>query len=161
MLEVNRPDRAKRRLKGKSDPIDAENVARSVMAENATAIPKNQSGAVEAMRIISVARRNAVKAKTQAINQLRAVLVSAPQDIRERLWKAKPEQCVAGLVQLESLGSTVFLEMLTETLRLNRRLTVLPPRNPDRQPRWLNQSRSSPLPNNNCPLRQDHACSGS
>jgi transposase len=42
-LEVNRPDRAKRRLKGKSDPIDAENAARLVLADNATAIPKDQS----------------------------------------------------------------------------------------------------------------------
>jgi transposase len=70
------------------------------------------------MRIISVARRSAVKAKTQAINQLRAVLVSAPQEIRERLWKAKPEQCVAGLVHLESLGATALLEILAETLRM-------------------------------------------
>lgn len=36
----NRPDRAKRRLKGKSDPADAENAARSVLANESTAIPK-------------------------------------------------------------------------------------------------------------------------
>ena len=87
VLEVNRPDRAKRRLQGKSDPTDAENAARSVLSGSATAVPKSQPGAAEAMRIMSVARRSAVKAKTQAINQLRAVLVSAPQEIRERLWK--------------------------------------------------------------------------
>jgi hypothetical protein len=39
------------------------------------------------MRAVSVARCSAVKAKPQAINQLRALLVSAPQDIRERLLK--------------------------------------------------------------------------
>jgi transposase len=70
------------------------------------------------MRIISVARRSAVKAKTQAINQLRAVLVSAPQDVRERLWKAKPEQCATGCVHLRALGSTPLLQTLTKTLRL-------------------------------------------
>lgn len=70
------------------------------------------------MRIISVARRSAVKAKTQAINQLRAILVSAPQDIRERLWKAKPEQCVKGCAELQPLGSTALLRTLTTSLRL-------------------------------------------
>lgn len=118
VLEVNRPDRSKRRLKGKSDPTDAENAARSVLSGEATAIPKSQSGAAEAMRTVSVARRSAVKAKTQAINQLRAILVSAPQDIRERLWKVKADQCVAGCAHLRHLGSTTLLRTLTTTLRL-------------------------------------------
>lgn len=69
----------------KSDPTDAESAARSVLSGSATAIAKTQSGAVEMMRVVSVARRSAVKAKTQAMNQLRALLVSAPQDVRERL----------------------------------------------------------------------------
>ncbi|MGZ9709282.1 IS110 family RNA-guided transposase [Glaciimonas sp. GNP009] len=118
VMEVNRPNRAKRRLQGKSDPTDAENAARSVLAGEATAIPKTQSGAAEAMRIISVARRSAVKAKTQTINQLRAILVNAPQDIRERLWKTKPDQCVAGCAHLRNLGPTIHLQALTSTLRL-------------------------------------------
>ena len=117
VLEVNRPDRAKRRSQGKSDPTDAENAARSVLSGSATAIPKAQSGAAEAMRTVSVVRRSAVKAKTQAINQLRALLVNAPQDIRERLWKAKPEQCVAGCAHLRYLGATTHLQTLTVTLR--------------------------------------------
>jgi transposase len=118
VLEVNRPDRSTRRLRGKSDPTDAENAARAVMSGVATAIPKAQSGAAEAMRAVSVARRSAVKAKTQAINQLRALLVSAPQDIRERLWKGKPAECVDGCSRLRSLGSTPLLQTLTSTLRL-------------------------------------------
>ena len=118
IYEINRPNRAKRRLQGKSDPTDAENAARSVLSGEATAIPKSQCGAAEAMRLISVARRSAVKAKTQAINQLRAILISAPQDIRERLWKAKSEQCVAGCAPLRQLGSTAILQALTSTLRL-------------------------------------------
>jgi hypothetical protein len=63
--------RAMRRSRGKSDPTDAENAARAVLSGRATAIPKEQSGAAEAMRAVSVARRSAVKARTQAINQLR------------------------------------------------------------------------------------------
>ncbi|AIO68298.1 transposase family protein [Burkholderia oklahomensis] len=107
-----------RRSRGKSDPTDAENAARAVLAGRATAIPKEQSGAAEAMRAVSVARRSAVKAKTQAINQLRALLVSAPQEIRERLLKVKTAECVEGCARLRSLGKTPVLQTLTTTLRL-------------------------------------------
>lgn len=117
VLEVNRPDRSKRRLRGKSDPTDAESAARSVLSGQATAIPKAHTGAAEAMRIITVARRSAVKAKTQTINQLRAILVSAPQEIRDRLWKVKAEQCVAGCAHLRQLGTTTLLVALASTLR--------------------------------------------
>ncbi|VVE59290.1 IS110 family RNA-guided transposase [Pandoraea sputorum] len=118
VLEVNRPDRAARRSRGKSDPTDAENAARAVLAGRATAIPKEQSGAAEAMRTVSVARRSAVKAKTQAINQLRALLVSAPQDIRERLLRTKTSECVANCAKLRSLGGAPMLQALATTLRL-------------------------------------------
>lgn len=117
VLEVNRPDRATRRSRGKSDPTDAENAARAVLSGTATAIPKEQSGAAEAMRAASVTRRSAVKAKTQAINQLRGLLVSAPQEIRERLLKTKTADCVASCARLRSLGNTPMLQTLTATLR--------------------------------------------
>jgi hypothetical protein len=117
VLEINRPDRSRRRLRGKSDPTDAENAARVVLAGDANAIPKTQSGVVEAMRAVTMARRSAVKAKTQAINQLRALLVTAPAAIRATLWKVKPEQCVARCAQLHSFGDTPMLKALTKTLR--------------------------------------------
>lgn len=126
VIEVNRPDRATRRLQGKSDPTDAESAARSVLSGTATATPKLQTGACEAMRIASVARRSAVKARTQAINQIRAILVSAPQDIRERLWKTKASDCVKACVRLRNLGDTALLQTLTVTLKsLARRWLVL------------------------------------
>lgn len=126
VFEVNRPDRAKRRLRGKSDPTDAESAARAVLSGTATAIPKQQSGACEAMRIISVARRSSVKAKTQAINQLRALLVSAPQDIREKLWRAKTCDCVKACAKIRCLGESVLLQALTSTLRsLAKRWMIL------------------------------------
>ena len=118
VIEINRPDRSRRRLRGKSDPTDAENAARAVLAGDANAIPKAQSGVVEALRAVSMARRSAVKAKTQAINQLRALLITAPAAIRATLWNAKPEQFVARCARLESLGETALLKALTSTLRL-------------------------------------------
>ncbi len=118
VLEVNRPDRASRRSRGKSDPTDAENAARAVLSGRATAIPKEHSGPAEAMRAVSVARRSAVKAKTQAINQLRALLVSSPQELREHLLKAKTSECVRRCARLRPPGRTAVHEALTVTLRL-------------------------------------------
>lgn len=118
VLEINRPDRSMRRFRGKSDPTDAESAARTVLSGNACAIPKLQSGAAEAMRIVSLARRSAVKARTQAINQLRSLLVSAPDKIRSKLWRTKPAECVKCCVQLRTLGESNWSITLATTLRL-------------------------------------------
>ena len=101
VIEVNRPNRMRRRSRGKSDPTDAESAARAVLAEDANSVPKAQSGLAEALRMLNVARRSAVKGKTQAVNQLRALLVSAPQSIREAALKEKPEQCIAACMELD------------------------------------------------------------
>jgi len=118
VFEVNRPDRATRRSRGKADPTDAESAACAVLSGRATAIPKEQSGAAYAMRAVAVARRSAVKARTQAINQLRGLLVSAPQEIRERLLRTKTEECVGACARIRSLGKTDLLTSLTTTLRI-------------------------------------------
>ena len=85
VLEVNRPDRATRRRLGKSDPVDAAAAARTVQAGEATGVPKAQNGTVEMVRSLRVARQTAVKARTQAVNAIKALLVNAPAELRERL----------------------------------------------------------------------------
>jgi transposase len=85
VLEVNRPDRATRRRLGKSDPVDADAAARAVQAGEATGIPKAQDGTVEMVRSLRVARQTAVKARTQAVNAIKALLVTAPTELRDRL----------------------------------------------------------------------------
>jgi transposase len=85
VLEVNRPDRATRRRRGKSDPVDADAAARTVQAGEATGVPKAQDGVVEMARALWVARQTAVKARTQAINAIKALLVTAPDELREQL----------------------------------------------------------------------------
>jgi transposase len=86
VLEVNRPDRAARRRRfGKSDPVDADAAARTVQAGEATGIPKAQDGTVEMTRALRVARQTAVKARTQAVNAIKALLVTAPTELRDRL----------------------------------------------------------------------------
>ena len=85
VVEVNRPDRAKRRQKGKSDPQDAINAAAAVQSGDATAIPKAGIGIVEAIRAIRTVRLGAVKSRTVALNQLDSLIVTAPATVRESL----------------------------------------------------------------------------
>src|SRR5215216_2388754 len=85
VLEVNRPDRAARRRHGKSDPTDADAAARAVQAGEATGTPKAQDGMVEMLRALRVARQTAVKARTQAINAIKGLLVTPPDELREQL----------------------------------------------------------------------------
>ena len=85
VVEVNRPDRSTRYRKGKSDPTDAEMAARSVLAGVADATPKSGQGEVEMIRMLKSAKDSAVKARTQAINQMKALVVTAPAQLRESL----------------------------------------------------------------------------
>jgi transposase len=83
--EVNRPDRSARRRRGKSDPVDAEAAARAVLAGQVTAIPKAGSHVVEMVGCLRVARTTAAKARPQAANAMRALVVTAPAELREQL----------------------------------------------------------------------------
>jgi transposase len=85
VIEVNRPDRAKRRQRGKSDTVDAEAAAQAVISHRATAVPKSGDGPVEQIRVYKIAKASAVKARRQAINQLKAILVNAEPALREEL----------------------------------------------------------------------------
>ena len=83
VVEVNRGDRRTRRAAGKSDTIDAEVAARSVLAGQSTAIPKTAAGAVEMMRQLKITQDTAVKARTMAMNTLKQIIVHAPPVLRE------------------------------------------------------------------------------
>lgn len=85
VVEVNRPNRQARRRRGKNDTTDAEAAARAALNGEATAAPKAGSGIVESLRVLRVARRSALKARTQAANQIRDLIVTAPDPLRERL----------------------------------------------------------------------------
>lgn len=85
VVEVDRPDRRTRHLKGKSDAVDAESAARAVLSGQATGAPKAADGLVEMIRALRVARRSAMKARTQAANQLGAIVLTAPEPLRTNL----------------------------------------------------------------------------
>jgi transposase len=85
VLEVERPKRRHLRRRGKSDPIDAEAAARAVLSGESAGQPKSGDGKVEMIRTLRAARCSAVKSKTQAANQLRNLVVTAPDGLRDRL----------------------------------------------------------------------------
>ncbi|MHA7144977.1 IS110 family RNA-guided transposase [Arthrobacter sp. TmT3-37] len=84
VIEVNRPDRQQRRLKGKTDPLDAYRAAQSVIAARSTAIPKAKDGPVECLRVLRALRVSAVKSRSAAINQIKGLLISAPEALRSK-----------------------------------------------------------------------------
>ena len=85
VVEVNRGDRHTRRAVGKSDTVDAESAARSVLAGQATATPKTGDGVVEMIRQLKIARDTAGKARTAAMVTLKQIVVNAPPHLREAL----------------------------------------------------------------------------
>jgi transposase len=94
VIEVTRPNRQLRRRRGKSDPVDAEAAARAVLAGEATTAAKTADGAVEMLRVLRVARRSAVKARSQAANQLASLVVTAPEPLRQHLRQLPPAMLV-------------------------------------------------------------------
>ena len=67
VLEVERPKprrRSSRQNVEKSDPSDAERAARTLLAGEASGVPKSAEGRVEMIRVLRAARRSAIKART-------------------------------------------------------------------------------------------------
>lgn len=141
-IEVARPDRRSRAMRGKSDPFDAEAAARAVLAGTATAVAKRGDGVIESIRQLRVARAGAVKAKTAALNSLHALIITAPSDLRaelEALSRARLLRRCAGFrprldrlhLPLEAAKCAMrsvakrALELQAEADELHRQLAVL------------------------------------
>jgi transposase len=104
VLEVERPKRRHLRRKGKSDPIDAEAAARAVLAGETAGVAKSGDGGVEMIRLLKAARRSAVKARTQAANQLRAFRVTATEELGCRLRGFSTRTLVAAALRFRPGG---------------------------------------------------------
>ena len=85
VVEVNRTSRQHRRRHGKHDAGDAEAAARAILAGDASGEPKGADGSAESLRALRVARRSAVKARTQAANQLHSLVSTAPETLKASL----------------------------------------------------------------------------
>jgi transposase len=94
VIEVDRPNRKTRRFQGKSDPIDAVAAAKTALAGERTGTPKQRDGRVEALRNLRVARRSAVEQRADTQRQIKALIVTAPDELRARLRGLSVKQLI-------------------------------------------------------------------
>jgi transposase len=117
VAEVNKPNRHARHMQGKSDRLDAEQIARAVLAHEGVGTPKTKSGAVEAIRMLRVARASAIRARTQAFNNLFGTMIGAPSEVRDELVgltrRTLVNRCLALAPETDNL-----LELVNEPGRL-------------------------------------------
>jgi transposase len=113
VIEVNQPDRATRRKRGKTDAVDADAAARAVLSGRATTTPKTGEGPAADMRVLRLAKESAVKARTQAMNQLKAVLLGIEPELRESMSGLRNPALIARCADLADTDDAA-----TFTLRL-------------------------------------------
>jgi transposase len=102
IVEVDRPDRKARRDQGKSDPIDAYAAARAAAGGRATGTPKSRTGDVESVRALRVARGGAMKGRAVALIQLKALIVTAPAELRIQLGRLDGARLIGTCARLRS-----------------------------------------------------------
>ncbi len=119
VFECERPQRRDRR-RGKSDLIDAALAARRLLSGERLSLPRG-GGRREALRVLLLERRSAVQARTAALNQLSSLLVTAPEQVRDRLRALSGERLAAAAARLRP-GPDVTMLVLR---RLGRRVARL------------------------------------
>jgi transposase len=81
--EVERPQRRGRDGRMKTDWLDARRAAGHVLGGGGST--PRQGVETDALRVLLRTREGAVTARTEAVNQLRAAIITAPAELRERL----------------------------------------------------------------------------
>jgi transposase len=119
VIELDRPSRPARRDGAKSDALDAVRAAREALGREKWAQPRGRNQR-EAMRVVSTTRDAAVRDRTRAINQLKAVIVSAPDSLRERVRTADGKDLIDRCLRLRT-AKTCTAEV-TATVAVLRRL---------------------------------------
>lgn len=117
VVEVVRPNRQQRHLRGKTDLLDAENAARAVLAGTATAVPKSADGCVEMIRQIKIAKDTAVKSRNQAVVTLKTIIVNAPAQLREELEQIPDRKLIKSCAELPWNGMDTPADAARYTLR--------------------------------------------
>jgi len=84
VIEVDRTNRQLRRMRGKSDPIDAIEAARAALSGRASGIAKTADGNVEAIRALLIAQRSGRQARARCLNQIRHLGFTSPDALREQ-----------------------------------------------------------------------------
>ncbi|MEW1955928.1 IS110 family transposase [Terrabacter sp. NPDC080008] len=88
VVELDRPERARRRNGAKSDPLDAIRAAREALSRARLGTPRG-GGDRQALSVLLAARRSAVEAGADAQRQLFSLVIAAPEPIRARFRNLK------------------------------------------------------------------------
>lgn len=105
VYECERPRRQERR-RGKSDLIDAALAARRLLSGERLSLPRG-GGRREDLRLLLLERRSAMQARTAAVNQLSALLVTAPDHTRERLGALSGERLARAAARLRPSNEVI------------------------------------------------------
>jgi transposase len=112
VLEISRTPRGERRLRGKDDGLDAVRTARAALASDTLALPRTGERR-EALRLLLVARRSAVDVRREALTQLRAVIVTAPERLRQELRRLPEGKLLDRCSRFRRTGSVGADELAT------------------------------------------------
>jgi transposase len=128
VVEVARPKRPPRRTGAKSDPLDAVRAAREALAHDHPLAPRRR-GDREALRVLLATRHSACAAKVSATNQLKALIVGAPEELRAELRGLATKRQITRCVGLRdrrtrSLEYRVTVRALRSTARRIRLLAA-------------------------------------
>ena len=104
VVEVERPARPARRNGAKSDQLDALRAAREALTREHLAQPRGR-GEREAVRVLLVTRRGAMRARTRAINQLKALVITAREQLRHQLRGLTSDELVTRCARLRTVPS--------------------------------------------------------
>jgi transposase len=100
VFECERPRRRDRR-QGKSDLIDAKAAAKRLLTGEPLGRPRG-GGVRDDLRVLLLERRGAVRARTAALNQLQAVIVTAPDAVQARFRGLDGKQAAKQAARLRS-----------------------------------------------------------
>ena len=130
VYEVERPRRRERR-RGKNDLLDAGRAAGRLLNREGLSRPRGGGQAREDLRLLLLERRGAIRAHTAALNQLHAVLVTGPTELRERLSGLRGDKLVERCRRLRATGDedrvliAVLRRLATRTRQLAAELAQL------------------------------------
>jgi transposase len=105
VYECERP-RRRERGRGKNDRIDAALAARRLIAGEGLSLPRGD-GRREDLRLLLLERRGAMQARNAALNQLSALVVTAPEHVRERLGALSGERLAQAAARLRPRDEVV------------------------------------------------------
>jgi transposase len=127
VIEVDRPNRQERRRNGKSDELDAIEAARAALSGRASGIAKSADGDVEAIRALLVARRSGRNVRVKYLNQIRHLVFTAPDELRERLRDVPTDQLAGTAAALRPTvgGDSVVHATKLAIATLGRRVLAL------------------------------------